>query len=79
MAIFWHCGPATSSAFSFSGTRSVFWPSYERDLVPSRSSVPVGKLDVTTGPSHLEGPASSDLTVWVVGSIRESGSLRWRM
>lgn len=44
--------------------------------MPSRSSVPVGKLDSTTGPSHLDGPASSDCTVWVVGSIRESGSLR---
>jgi hypothetical protein len=34
------------------------------------SAVPVGKLDLTTGPSHRVGPLRTERTICVMGSTR---------
>ncbi len=67
-AISLHWVSPTRAALSFNGTVSRFWSSGV-SVVPSFfSAVPVGKLDLATGPSQLVGPVSRERTICVMGS-----------
>jgi hypothetical protein len=65
-----HRASPTREAFWFNGTVSLFVSSGVSEVTPFRSAVPVGKLDLTTGPSQLVGPLRSDRTICVMGSTR---------
>lgn len=68
VAISVHLPVATWDDLRFSGTVSLFWSSGASPEAFLRSAVPVGKLDLTTGPSQVVGPFSSDRTSCVIGS-----------
>ncbi len=69
-AISWHLLVPMPAALSLSGTVSLFRSSGVSAPASFASAVPVGTLDLTTGPSHRVGPLSRERTICVMGSTR---------
>ncbi|CAM5346063.1 hypothetical protein STENM327S_00749 [Streptomyces tendae] len=69
-AISSHLSAPARAALSFSGTVSLLRSSGVSAPAFFSSAVPVGKLDLTTGPSRLVGPLRRERTTWVIGSTR---------